>query len=107
MIDPATGTMYVLTKTGTDDTGLTYLHAFDITTGAGQARQPYPSPGKRPGTGDGSVNGVVSFDGPASSGRFHANDRAGSAVGERHGLYGVRPQLGQLSLPRLGAGLQV
>ena len=33
VIDPATGTMYVLTKNDTDDTGQTRIHAIDITTG--------------------------------------------------------------------------
>ncbi len=76
-IDPAAGTMYVLTKTDNDDTGATYLHAFDITTGAEKTGSPVQIQASAPGTGDGSVNGVVSFDGPASNGRFHANDRPG------------------------------
>ena len=69
--------MYVLTKTDTDDTGQTFLHAFDITTGQEKPGSPVQVAASAPGTGDGSVNGVVSFDGPASSGRFHANDRPG------------------------------
>jgi len=76
VIDPATGTMYVLTKTDNDDTGATFLHAFDITTGMDRPNSPVQVQASAPGTGDGNVNGVVSFDGPASSGRFHANDRA-------------------------------
>ncbi|MBV9850653.1 MAG: hypothetical protein JO250_13350 [Armatimonadetes bacterium] len=75
VIDPGTGTMYVLTKTGNDDTGLTYLRAFDITSGAQKGSIEVHA--SVPGTGDGSVNGVVSFDGPASYNRFHANDRPG------------------------------
>ncbi len=78
VIDPATHTLYALTKTGTDDTGLTYLHAVDITTGQEKPGSPVHVQASVPGTGDGNVNGVVSFDGPASNGnRFHANDRAG------------------------------
>ncbi len=77
VIDPAAATMYVLTKTDNDDTGATYLHAFDITTGAEKTGSPVHIQASAPGTGDGSVNGVVSFDGPASNGRFHANDRPG------------------------------
>jgi len=76
VIDPATGTMYVLTKTDNDDTGQTFLRAFDITTGAEKTGSPTQVMAGAPGTGDGSVNGRVAFDGPASSGRFHANDRA-------------------------------
>lgn len=77
VIDPVTGTMYVLTKTSNDDTGATYLHAFDITTGKERPGSPVQVQASSPGTGDGNVNGVVSFDGPAAgSGRFHANDRA-------------------------------
>ena len=77
VIDPVSGTMYVLTKTGTDDTGATYLHAIDITTGLDKAGSPVQVQASAAGTGDGAVNGIVSFDGPASSGRFHANDRPG------------------------------
>ncbi len=76
VIDPATNTIYVLTKTDNDDTGSTYLHAFDITTGLDKPGSPAQVLASAPGTGDGSANGVVAFDGPASSGRFHANDRA-------------------------------
>jgi hypothetical protein len=67
----------VLTKTDNDDTRQTFLHAFDIATGAEKPGSPVQIQASAPGTGDGSVNGRVSFDGPASSGRFHANDRPG------------------------------
>ena len=77
VIDPATATLYVLTKTDNDDTGATFLHAFDIATGLDKPGSPVQVQASAPGTGDGAVNGVVSFDGPASSGRFHANDRPG------------------------------
>ena len=78
VVDKAAGTVYVLTKSDTDDTGKTYLHAYDITTGAEKVGSPLQVTASVPGTGDGSVNGVVSFDGPAANGnRFHANDRAG------------------------------
>jgi len=76
VIDPATGIVYVLTKSSNDDTGVTYLHAFNMTTGQEEQGSPVHVTASAPGTGDGNVNGVVSFDGPASSGRFHANDRA-------------------------------
>ena len=77
VIDQATNTLYVLTKTDNDDTGYTFLHAFDITTGAEKAGSPIRVQASVAGTGDGSVNGIVSFDGTATGGRFHANDRPG------------------------------
>ncbi len=77
VIDPATSTMYVLTKSGTDDTGLTYLHAFDITTGADRPGSPIQVSASAAGTGDGSAGGKVYFDGDHGKGRFHANDRVG------------------------------
>lgn len=76
-IDTAAGIIYVLTKTETDDTGATFLHALRLETGREMPGSPTQVQASARGTGDGSVNGVVSFDGPASSGRFHANDRAG------------------------------
>jgi hypothetical protein len=77
VIDPATNILYVLSKTDNDNTGKTYLHAYDITTGAEKTGSPIQVTASAPGSGAGNVNGVVSFDGPASSGRFHANDRTG------------------------------
>ena len=76
VIDPAADTLYVLTKTDNDDTGQTFLRAFDITNGVERPGSPVRIGAAAPGTGDGSVNGVVAFDGPATGGRFHANDRA-------------------------------
>ena len=75
VIDPATMTLYVLSKSGTDDTGLTYLHAYECTTGAEKAVIQVQA--SAPGTGDGSTNGTVYFDGDHGAGRFHANDRPG------------------------------
>lgn len=77
VINLSTKIIYVLSKTGSDDTGATFLHAYDIGTGVEKPGSPQQVTATVPGTGDGSVNGTVSFDGPASSGRFHANDRAG------------------------------
>jgi len=76
VIDPATNTMYVLTKTGNDDTGSTYLRVFDITTGKEKTATPTQVAASASGTGDGSVGGKVYFDGSYANGRFHANDRA-------------------------------
>ena len=77
VIDPATNIIYILTKTDNDATGSTFLHALDITTGAEKTGSPVQVKASAPGTGDGSVNGVVSFDGTASTGTFKANDRPG------------------------------
>ena len=77
VIDPAAKIIYVLTKSDNDATGRTYLHAVDITIGTEKNGSPVQVAASVPGTGDGNVNGVVSFDGPASSGTFKANDRAG------------------------------
>ena len=101
VIDASAKVIYVLSKTGSDDTGATYLHAYDVTTGAEKPGSPAQVTASAPGTGDGSVNGRVSFDGPASRGRFHANDRAGPAAAQRRRLHLLRPQLRQLPLPRL------
>ncbi len=76
VIDTNAGLIYVLSKTGSDNIGATYLHAIDLATGRERTGSPVQVQATARGTGDGSVNGVVSFDGPASSGRFHANDRA-------------------------------
>jgi len=64
----------VLSKSGTDDTGLTYLHTYNSTTGTEKAVVQVQA--SAPGIGDGSVSGTVYFDGDHGKGRFHANDRA-------------------------------
>ena len=62
-IDITTNTMYVLVRTYNNDTQTAYqdLHAIDITTGADKFGGPVTIQGSAPGTGDGSVNGIVSF----------------------------------------------
>jgi len=63
VIDPATGTIYVVAMT--KEAGPTYvqrLHALDITTGREQSGSPVTIKGSVPGTGVGSVNGVVTFN---------------------------------------------
>ena len=96
VIDPNTNTIYVLTKTagpsnGDIDSGPTYLHAIDITTGKEKSGSPVQVQATAPGTGDGAYKAtsgpyagryVVAFDGPATKvpnggSTFHANDRAG------------------------------
>ena len=60
VIDPATATMYLLTKDNTD-TGTTRLRALDITTGNEKPGSPHAITASLPGTGDGSMNGYVHF----------------------------------------------
>jgi len=69
-IDLATNTIYVLTK-DTDDSGPTRLRALDLLTGNEKAGSPITVAASLPGTGDGNVNKVVSFD------TTHANCRPG------------------------------
>jgi len=62
VIDPSTGTLYVVAVT--KEPGPTYvqrLHALDITTGQERHGSPVTIKASVPGTGAGSVNGVVSF----------------------------------------------
>ncbi len=81
VIDALTSTLYVLTKTAGPssdiDSGATFLHAIDITTGKDRTGSPVQVQASAPGTGAGSVNGTVYFDGNHGNGTFHANDRAG------------------------------
>ncbi len=68
VIDPATNTMYVHARTLEGQTTAcsgTYvhrLHALDITTGAEKVGGPVEIHASVPGTGAGSVNGMVAFD---------------------------------------------
>ena len=62
VIDSASKTIYFLSRS-TDGTVFEQdLHAVDITTGNEQPGSPVKIAASVPGTGDGSVNGVVSFD---------------------------------------------
>lgn len=64
VIDPSTGTMYLVTRTDNTKTNTYYqtLHAIDITTGKEKFGGPVNISGSVPGTGAGSKNGTVYFD---------------------------------------------
>jgi len=64
VIDVTTGTMYLLARTWNSNTQVAYqnLHAIDITTGAEKFGGPVLISGSVPGTGAGSVNGVITFN---------------------------------------------
>jgi hypothetical protein len=64
VIDPATGTIYVIAKTvnAADSTYHFKLHALDIRTGAEKFGGPVEIAGQVNGTGTASVNGVLTFD---------------------------------------------
>ncbi len=72
VIDPSTGTMWVLVYTkevsGNTTSYVYRLHALDIATGAEKAT-PVVVQGSVPGTGDGSVNGVLAFNPLRENGR--------------------------------------
>jgi hypothetical protein len=73
VIDPATGTLYVVSKTKQTKGGVVYrqqLHALDIATGAEKFGGPVTIAATAAGTGVGNVNGVISFD------PLKQNDRA-------------------------------
>jgi hypothetical protein len=63
VIDPATGTIYLLARTlefGT--TFVQKLHALDISTGAELTNSPVIIDAAYPGNGDGNLAGVITFD---------------------------------------------
>ncbi len=62
VIDPATKTMYVLARTNEHGTFVQKLHALDITTGKERPGSPVIISATVHGSGDGAVNGNVSFD---------------------------------------------
>ena len=66
VIDPATNTMYVLTRLLKSNNYVQSLHAVDITTGAEKFGGPVNITGSVPGTGTGSVNGVLAFSATTS-----------------------------------------
>ena len=63
VIDSGTGTLYVVSKVKLGPGSYQQqLHALDITTGLERLHSPVTITASVPGTGDGSVNGVISFD---------------------------------------------
>ena len=66
MIDPTTGTLYVVAETketpGDTTNYVQRLHALDIATGAEKFGGPVVIQASVPGTGDGASGGKVSFD---------------------------------------------
>lgn len=61
-IDATTDTMYLIAKTKENGNFFQRLHALDITTGAERPGSPVVIRAHVKGTGDGNVNGVISFD---------------------------------------------
>ena len=74
VIDPASGTLYVVSKS-MDPAGTTFyqrLHAIDVTTGSEKANSPTAIQGTYPGTGDGTTTTTFSA--------LYENQRAGLAL---------------------------
>jgi hypothetical protein len=62
VIDSAAKTIYFVAKSYQGTSFYQYLHAVDVTSGAEKPGSPVLITGSVPGSGDGSVNGSVSFD---------------------------------------------
>jgi hypothetical protein len=63
VIDPATGTIYLVARTKEYGTNFVQrLHALDATTGADRPNSPVIITVTYPGTGAGNVSGVITFD---------------------------------------------
>jgi hypothetical protein len=62
VIDPSTGTLYVVAKSRQNGSYFHYLHALDITTGAEKFGGPLSITASVPGTGLGSVGGIFTMD---------------------------------------------
>ena len=62
VIDPNTGTMYVVGETVENDVVVQRLHALSVTTGAEKFGGPVVLKASVPGTGNGSSGGVLNFD---------------------------------------------
>ncbi len=64
VIDTSTNTLYVVARSISNDgsTYVQYLHALDITTGAEKSGSPVYITATYPGTGSGSVGGIITFN---------------------------------------------
>jgi N-acetylneuraminic acid mutarotase len=63
VIDPSTGTLYLVARTKEFGTNFVQrLHALDLTTGLDRSNSPVVITASYPGTGAGSVGGMVPFD---------------------------------------------
>jgi hypothetical protein len=62
VIDTTTGTMYLLSVVKNKGVAQQWLHAIDVTSGVEKFGGPVAISGSVPGTGDGSVDGVLTFD---------------------------------------------
>ena len=62
VIDPSTGTLYVVSATLEGSTFVQRLHALDVTSGAEKFGAPIVINASVPGTGNGSVDGTLQFD---------------------------------------------
>jgi len=62
VIDPATGTLYVVSATKEGTNYLLRLHALDVTSGAEKFNGPVVITATVPGTGNGSSGGLLTFD---------------------------------------------
>jgi len=62
VIDSASKTMYFVARSTDGTNFVQYLHAISIIDGSEKAGSPVKIAASVPGTGDGNVNGVVSFD---------------------------------------------
>ena len=71
VIDSTTKTIYFVTRSTTGSAFVQHLHAVDIVTGSERAGSPVKISATASGTGDGSVNGRITFDAQ------HQNQRQG------------------------------
>jgi hypothetical protein len=63
VIDPVAGTIYVVARTRENGTNFVQrLHALDVSTGAERPNSPVIITATYPGTGAGSIGGVITFD---------------------------------------------
>jgi hypothetical protein len=62
VIDPSAGTIYVESESRENSVYIHRLHALDITTGLERSQSPTVITGIVPGTGDGSANGMITFN---------------------------------------------